>query len=289
MTDKLFPLTFVILWASAFISSKFIVQDATPFAALCLRFAIVAAGYALFARLVRNRLAVRPQDAAHALLTGALFHGVYLGGTFYAISRGMPAGLAALIVCLQPVLTAAAARPLLGETVTATQWIGIALGFGGVLIVLGIETDGIPSPTAAAAITAALLAITAGTLWQKKFGNHLPLAVGNFYQATSATVFHAAAVLLLETPPAIHLTPQFLAAMSWQILMVSFVSFTLLTYLIKHGSANKTASLFFLVPGVSVLLAWAIADENLPPAALLGLLISSAGVHLATQSKPKTA
>ena len=129
-----FPFLFVILWSSAFITSKIIVQDASPFASLAFRFAIVTAGFFCFAVLLKESLLASRKDMLEAAGTGILFHGLYLGGVFFAISKGMPAGLSALIVSLQPVLTGALAGPVLGEQVTWRQWVGIALGLAGQLL-----------------------------------------------------------------------------------------------------------------------------------------------------------
>lgn len=288
MLVRLFPLIFVFVWASAFVSSKFIVEDATPFAALCFRFAIVAAGYALYVRYIGGALLGYGAEAGKAMAIGVLFHGFYLGGVFYAVAQGMPTGMVALIVTLQPVLTAVLAPPLLGEKVSAKQWLGLVLGFSGVAIVLRVDlsTDLVAGAYWAAVV--GLLSITFGTLWQKKQSNNLPLAVSNMYQALSATLFHGAVVLLLERSPRIEFTLQFALSMGWQIVLVSFGAFTILTYLIKHGSASKAAALFFLVPGVSVVIAWAIADETLSPTSIVGLLISSAGVYIATRQKKES-
>ena len=126
-----FPFLFVILWSSAFITSKIIVQDASPFASLAFRFALVTAGFFCFAAVLKESLLASRKDMLEAAGTGILFHGLYLGGVFFAISKGMPAGLSALIVSLQPVLTGALAGPVLGEQVTRRQWLGIALGLAG--------------------------------------------------------------------------------------------------------------------------------------------------------------
>ena len=280
---RLFPFIFILLWSSAFVTSKFIVEEATPFAALCFRFALVAIGYAIYARWKGDPLFGHGREAGKAMMIGVMFHGFYLGGVFYAVAQGMPTGMVALIVTLQPVLTAALARPLLGEQVTAAQWLGIVLGFTGAAIVLGVDLSKTLAAGAYWAALVGLLAITFGTLWQKKHSYHLPLSVSNMYQAISATAFHGAVVLLFEDPWRIDFTAQFAIFMGWQIIFVSFGAFTILTYLIKHGSASKTAALFFLIPGVSMVIAWAFAGETLGPASVVGLLVSSTGVYLATR------
>ena len=278
---RVFPLLFVVLWASAFITSKVIVHDATPFASLGFRFALVALGFLIFAFFMRDWVKPRLLDILEAGGTGVLFHGCYLGGVFFAISKGMPAGMAALLVSLQPVLTGALAGPILGEQVTWRQWLGIALGFGGAAMVLGLDIGtGFPLIAFLSAITG-LLAVTAGTLWQKKLSGKLPLSVSNFYQALAACIFHLAVMALFETP-VIHFTPNFIYAMGWQILAVSFGAFTILMYLIKAGSASQTATLFFLVPPVSAVMGFVFLDEALSISDIIGLMVASIGVYIAT-------
>lgn len=284
---RVFPLLFVVLWASAFITSKVIVHDATPFASLGFRFALVALGFLVFALIMRDWVKPRLVDILEAGGTGVLFHGFYLGGVFFAISKGMPAGMAALLVSLQPVLTGALAGPILGEQVTWRQWVGIALGFGGAATVLGLDIGtGFPLIAFLSALTA-LLAVTAGTLWQKKLSGKLPLSVSNFYQALAACIFHLAVMTLFETP-FIHFTSNFMYAMGWQILAVSFGAFTILMYLIKAGSASQTATLFFLVPPVSAVMGFVFLDEALTTSDIIGLMVASIGVYIAT-SGPATA
>lgn len=278
---RVFPLLFVVLWASAFITSKVIVHDATPFASLGFRFALVALGFLVFALIMRDWVKPRLVDILEAGGTGVLFHGFYLGGVFFAISKGMPAGMAALLVSLQPVLTGALAGPILGEQVTWRQWVGIALGFGGAATVLGLDIGtGFPLIAFLSALTA-LLAVTAGTLWQKKLSGKLPLSVSNFYQALAACIFHLAVMTLFETP-FIHFTSNFMYAMGWQILAVSFGAFTILMYLIKAGSASQTATLFFLVPPVSAVMGFVFLDEALTTSDIIGLMVASIGVYIAT-------
>ena len=136
---RFFPIVFIILWSSAFITSKPITVDASPFAALCFRFTFVTIGFALFSIITNQKLFTDFNKILKAMISGILFHGLYLGGVFYSISKGFPVGITALIVCLQPILTAILAGPLLNEVVTWRQWIGIILGFLGTLIVLGFD------------------------------------------------------------------------------------------------------------------------------------------------------
>jgi drug/metabolite transporter (DMT)-like permease len=194
----------------------------------------------------------------------------------------MPTGIAALIVTLQPILTNALSGPILNEKVSARQWVGVLLGFIGAALVLGFDI-GSKIPTAGLVATIiALLAITFSTLWQKKLSNNLPLSVSNTYQALGGCVFHLL-IIFLFVDPYIDFTQTFIIAMSHQIFLVSFGAFTILMYLIKNNSASKTVSIFFLIPATSAFMAWLFLNENLTNLDLIGFLITSIGVYIATR------
>lgn len=281
-----FPLIFVLLWASAFVTGKIIVVDATPFAALALRFAFVAAGF-LAVMIWRRELARYPwRSVGEAVGTGILFHGIYLAGVFYAVMNGLPAGITALIVSLQPLLTSALAGPVLSESVTRKQWLGLAIGFVGTALVLGLDVgDKLPLSGLIAAIVA-LLAVTSGTLWQKTLTGKLPLATSNGYQALAALGFHGVLMWVIESPARLEVTTPLVLAMGWQIIAVSFGAFTILMYLIAHNSASKTSALFFLVPPVAALISWVILGETLTLLDVTGFAIASYGVFVATRPQP---
>ncbi len=279
---RLFPIIFILLWSSAFITTKPIVDYSDPFAALTFRFAIVAFGFFLFSILKKEKILVTKKKAIESILSGVLFHGIYLGGVFFSISKGLPTGIAALIVTLNPVLTNALAGPLLNEKVTVKQWTGVILGFLGAAIVLGLDV-GTSLPTIGIiAVFISLLAVTSATLWQKKLSNNLSLPVSNMYQAIGGFLFHFLIILLL-TKPYINFSSTFIIAMSHQILLVSFGAFTILMYLIKHNSASKTVSLFFLIPATSAVIAWIFLNETLNIYDFLGFTIASIGVFIATR------
>ena len=279
---RLFPIIFILLWSSAFITTKPIVDHSDPFAALSFRFAIVAFGFFLFSILKKEKILVTKKKAIESILSGVLFHGIYLGGVFFSISKGLPTGIAALIVTLNPVLTNALAGPLLNEKVTVKQWTGVILGFLGAAIVLGLDV-GTSLPTIGIiAVFISLLAVTSATLWQKKLSNNLSLPVSNMYQAIGGFLFHFLIILLL-TKPYINFSSTFIIAMSHQILLVSFGAFTILMYLIKHNSASKTVSLFFLIPATSAVIAWIFLNETLNIYDFLGFTIASIGVFIATR------
>ena len=179
------------------------------------------------AAIWRENLRAAPGDIGAAALIGVLFHGVSIGSVFFAVSVGLPAGIAALINSIHPILTSALAGPLLGERVSLRQWVGIVLGFGGVVVVLGLDVGAnLPAAGVMAAI-AGLFALSAATLWQRKRANHLSLTVTNFYQAAAAGLFHLAVMALIETP-AVTVTLPFVVSLGWQIMAISFGAFTIL-------------------------------------------------------------
>ena len=186
-----FPYLFVFFWSSAFISGQFIVQSASPFAALSFRFFIVSIFFLLFSFYFREKILVNLNLIFQASITGILFHGFYLGGVFFSYSVGLSATLSALIVGLQPILTNILSGPILKERVTFIQWIGIILGFIGTVFVIGYDIgSSIPILGIIASIIA-LIGATIATIWQKKFTNNMTLSVNNFYQALAATFFGA--------------------------------------------------------------------------------------------------
>ena len=194
----------------------------------------------------------------------------------------MPAGIAALIVTLQPILTNALSGPILNEKVTTKQWIGVLLGFVGAAIVLGFDIGSDIPLIGLIATIIALLAITSSTIWQKKLSNNLPLSVSNMYQALGGVSFNVV-VIIFFAKPYIDFTQTFIIAMSHQIFLVSFGAFTILMYLIKNNSASKTVSIFFLIPATSAFMAWLFLDESLTNLDLLGFLVTTIGVYIATR------
>ena len=279
---RIFPFIFVILWSSAFITTKPIIDNSDPFAALAFRFALVTFGFFLFSIFSKQKILVNKKNFFESFFSGVLFHGFYLGGVFYSISIGMPTAIAALIVTLQPVLTNALSGPILNEKVSTKEWMGVLLGFTGAGLVLGFDI-GSKIPTAGLIATViALLAITFSTLWQKKLSNNLPLSVSNMNQALGGCLFHIL-IIILFIDPYIDFSQTFIVAMSHQIFLVSFGAFTILMYLIKNNSASKTVSIFFLIPATSAFMAWLFLNENLTRLDLIGFLITSIGVYIATR------
>ena len=279
---RIFPLIFILLWSSALITTKPIIDNSDPFAALAFRFFFVALGFYLFSLYLKQSIVVNYKNLIESILSGVLFHGFYLGGVFYSISIGMPTGIAALIVTLQPVLTNALSGPILGEQVTIKQWIGVLLGFLGATLVLGLDIGSDIPLLGVVATIIALIAITTSTIWQKKISNNLPLSVSNFYQAAGGCFFHIL-IIIFFTKPYINFSKTFVIAMSHQIFLVSFGAFTILMFLIKKNSASKTVSIFFLIPATSAFMAWIFLNESLTHLDLLGFLITTIGVYIVTR------
>ena len=279
---KFFPLFFILLWSSAFISGKIIVEDASPFAALSFRFALVTIGFFLYSFFRKEKIIAPFKYLFESFSTGVLFHGIYLGGCWYAFSIGMPAAIVALIVTLQPILTNILSGPLFNEKITWKQWLGITLGFLGSLLVLGIDFENeLPLEGVLISIVA-LSAITIGTLWQKKLSGKLSLSVSNGYQALGGCIFNLILIYFFEDP-FINFTTSFILGMTHQILLVSFGAFTILMFLIKAGSVSKTTTLFFLVPPTSAIMAYIFINESLTTIDLIGLFIATLGVYIATR------
>ena len=279
---KIFPFLFVILWSSAFITTKPLIDNSDPFSALAFRFSIVTIGFLLFSLYSKQKILIDKKNFIESFFSGVLFHGLYLGGVFYSISKGMPTGIAALIVTLQPILTNALSGPILNEKVSRKQWIGVLLGFFGAALVLGYDIGSDIPLIGLVATIIALIAITSSTIWQKKLSNNLPLSVSNMYQALGGVSFHII-IIIIFTEPYINFSQTFIIAMSHQIFLVSFGAFTILMYLIKNNSASKTVSIFFLIPATSAFMAWLFLNENLTNLDLLGFLITTIGVYIATR------
>ena len=279
---KIFPFIFVILWSSAFITTKPLIDNSDPFSALAFRFSIVTIGFFLFSLYSKQKILISKKHFLESFFSGVLFHGLYLGGVFFSISKGMPTGIAALIVTLQPILTNALSGPILNEKVTAKQWIGVLLGFSGAALVLGLDIGSKIPMIGLIATIIALIAITSSTIWQKKLSNNLPLSISNMYQALGGVTFHII-IIIFFAKPYIDFTQTFIIAMSHQVFLVSFGAFTILMYLIKNNSASKTVSIFFLIPATSAFMAWLFLNERLTNLDILGFLITTIGVYIATR------
>ena len=281
--SKFFPIIFVLLWSSAFITTLPIVLNSDPFSALAFRFSFVTLCFLVFCIFKKLQLKVSINNLINSLSTGILFHGFYLGGVFYAIFIGLPTGIVALIVTLQPILTNIFAGYILNENVSFNQWVGVLMGFLGAVLVIGFDVGKSLPLEGIFSTLIALLAITISTVWQKKVGNNIPLAVNNMYQAVGAVLFHLIIIFFIFEKPFIDINTQFLLAMGHQVFLVSLGAFSILMFLIKENSASKTISLFFLIPIVTASMAWIFLNEDLTMIDLIGFILASIGVFIATR------
>ncbi|MFY8106256.1 MAG: DMT family transporter [Elstera sp.] len=279
-TQLLPAITFVCLWSTGFIGGRLGTPHADPLTFLLIRFAIASvllAGLAMLAGVAWPR----GKAALHLAVSGLLVHGAYLGGVFVALAMGVSAGLVALIAGMQPLLTGAASGWLLGVPVRPLQWAGLALGLIGVVLVLWEKLaaqTGVPLVGVALAIFA-LLAITAGTLYQKRFVAPGDLRSATAWQYFVCTLVYGALVPWLE-PMRVAWTPEFIFALAWLVLVLSVGAIMLFFTLIRRGSAAGVASLMYLVPSLTALMAWGLFGEQLGPLALLGMAITAAAVAL---------
>lgn len=271
---------FVLLWSTGFIGTKFGLPYAEPFTFLLVRFWIVAALMLVIAIATRASWPKTWQEAAHTAVAGLLIHAVFLSGVFSSMYHGIPAGVTALVVGLQPLLTATVVGPLLGEKVSPRQWLGFVLGLAGVTLVLlkKLSFD-IGDISGLLYCGAALLGITAGTLYQKKYSSFMDLRSGTVIQYVAAGV---AMVFLAELTETMKITWswEFIVALLWLSVVLSVGAITLLFVLIRRGKASEVASLFYLVPPCTALIAYFMFGETLGPVALLGMGIAVVGVAL---------
>ncbi|MDC1210191.1 DMT family transporter [Pseudomonadota bacterium] len=278
-----FPLVFVILWSSAFITSKIIVEDASPFIALSFRFIIVAFIFFVFFILFSERKVFSFKSVLEALVSGILFHGFYLGGVFYALSKGASASIIALIVSLQPIMTAVLAQKILKEFLSKIQWFGILIGFLGAGIVIVSDLNDNLTILALCSGLVGLISSSIGIIWQKRIVNDLSLSANNFLQALGASLFHLLLAICFENY-FINFTSSFLIAMTWQVLVISLGAFLILMWMLKYNDAGKTSTLFFLIPPVSAIMAYLILQENFTHLDIFGLFLSSIGVFIVTKN-----
>lgn len=290
---RLAPFLFVFFWSTGFVGAKFGLPYAEPFTFLLVRMVITSLILGTVLLILGKAWPETPRQSGHIALSGVLIHAGYLGGIFMSIHLGLPAGLAALIAGLQPLMTAFAAQPVLGEQVSFRQWVGMVLGLLGISLVLGeklafdSETvfDGF-GPMAIFSAVFAVCAITASSLYQKKNCAHMPLMSGTFIQYSAAALVYLVLALSFDTMK-IQWTEEFVFALFWLIFVPSFGGITLLMWMIRHGEASKVASLFYLVPPLTALEAFFLFDEQLGLAAVTGMTIACLGVWMALRKSQR--
>lgn len=269
--DKAVPGIFVLLWSTGFIGSKLGAPHIEPFVFLTIRFALVLPVMLALAIVLRAHWPRRGAEWAHCFAAGVLIHGVYLGGIFYAIDNGMPAGISALFLGLQPLLTALLAGPVLGEKVTPRHWLGLAVGAIGLLLVVGPRIGGDTSGLSMVNVLACLAAaagIAVGTIYQKRFVVGIDLIPGTLLQYFGAL----ALVMPLSTLEdwQIAWTGELIIAMTWLVLVLSIGAVLLLMVLIKRGSASRVSSLFYLAPVATAVEGYLLFGETLSLVQVVG-------------------
>ncbi|KQO72003.1 DMT family transporter [Methylobacterium sp. Leaf89] len=282
----LVPALFVLIWATGFVAARFVAPHAEAFTFVAIRVVAVALVLATLALLLRARW---PRDRTgwlHAAFAGVLMQGVYVIGVFWSVQHGLPSGIAALVGSLQPLLTASLAGRVLGESVSRRRWLGIGIGFSGALLVLApkigaSDPAGIPVPALTACLFA-MVAMTGGTLWQKRHGAGADLLSNAAIQFAGAVLLAVPIALLFGTGGFDASTPLWLG-LAWSVLVNSVGGILLLLMLIKRGAVAGVASLLFLVPPVSAVMAYLLFGESLAPVQMGGMAIATLGVALASR------
>lgn len=276
------PALFVFLWATGFIGGKFGLPYAEPFTFLGFRFSIVLALLVGISLVTRAPWPSDPRLFAHIAFSGVLVHAVYVGGVFSSLKLGLSTGVSALIVGMQPVLTAVIAVWFLGERVRARQWAGLALGFAGIMLVVsGKLTLGDISSIWPSVI--ALFGITIGTLYQKRYCTTMDLRTGSVIQFAASAIAIWTLAVLFETGEVEWSLP-FVFALGWLVIVLSLGAISLLMALIRRGVASKVASLFYLVPPLTALMGYLMFGEQLGTAEIAGMVAAAIGVYLVIRS-----
>jgi drug/metabolite transporter (DMT)-like permease len=277
--QKFAPLLFVLLWSTGFVGAKYGLPYADPFVFLSVRVLIAAALLLVLVRVMKMPILIGKSAIMRSSLIGFFLHACYLGGVFYAISQGLPAGVAAVVTSLQPVLVSLIAVKVLGERLRSTQVAGLLLGLVGVFLVLGPTFDSHIPTAGIVAIVVALIGSTSATLLQKKIGADIPLVAGTAYQyLLSGVVLGAIAIATRETNITWNL--RFTAAFIWLLLVLSVGAILLLLWLLNTGSAASVSSLFYLVPPATAIEAFFLFGEKVNTQGFLGIGVTALGVWL---------
>jgi drug/metabolite transporter (DMT)-like permease len=272
------PAIFVVLWSTGFVATKYVLRSAEPLTYLAIRMAVVVAIMAVIVLFAKPRWPGRA-GIAHSVVAGLLVHGFYLGGTAVAIALSIPAGLSALIPGLQPILTSTLANRWLGERVTPLQWGGLLLGLAGVALILHERPMGGEAGWGWFSSGISLVSITLGTLYQRRYCRDIDWRAGNLVQYVAVMIFFAVGALVFEDR-IVHWTGEFILSVVWLAVVLSIGSIGLLYWLIRRQAATSVASLFYLVPAVTALMAFVLFGERLDLVAIAGMIACAAAVFL---------
>jgi drug/metabolite transporter (DMT)-like permease len=279
---RLAPLAFALLWSTGYIGAKLGTPYVEPFTFLTLRFALAFCLLGLIALAVRAPWP-RGRAGLHSIVVGALIHGLYLGGAFWAIDLGMPTGICALIIGLQPLMTALLAGAMVGERVSLWHWVGLILGLAGLVLVLGpklnLEGSGI-TPFTVGLMLVSVACLAVGTLYQKRFASDADVRSGVALQYVGAFAVCAVVSFSFESQ-VVDWTGEFIFALTWLVLVLSLGAIALLMVMIRRGAVSKTAAVFYLVPPITALMGWLLFGETLIPVQFLGMAVTILGVAVA--------
>jgi drug/metabolite transporter (DMT)-like permease len=278
------PAIFVVLWSTGFIGTKYVLNSADPLTYLAIRMALVVGLMAIIVAIARPQWPDRA-GIGHSVVAGILVHGFYLGGTAIAIAHSIPAGLSALIPGLQPILTSTLANRWLGERVTPLQWSGLLLGLAGVVLILHDRPITGQAGWGWLASGVSLVSITLGTLYQRRYCGRIDWRAGNLVQYIAVTIFFAVGAALFESN-VVHWTGEFVLSLIWLVVVLSIGSIGLLYWLIRRSAATAVASLFYLVPAVTAVMAYGLFGERLDQIAIAGMLACAAAVFLVNRRTP---
>jgi drug/metabolite transporter (DMT)-like permease len=288
MFIRVAPWIFVVLWSTGYIGMKAAAPYAEPMTFLAIRFLAVFIIIAIALPLFRIPV-LSWRDSLLATMIGASMHGIYLGGIMYAIKVGMPAAVAALIIALQPILTAVLAGPILGERLTWRHWTSLALGIGGIFLVLspkiGLDSGWANRPETFVASVVSIAALTFGTLYQKRSASHLDLRASLLPQYFGATLVTGAWAFSFESREVIW-SPELIGALAWLVIVLSIGAISLFLLLLRENAAWRTSALFYMIPPVTAVIAWVMFDERLSLVQLGGMALVMAAVLAIRPGRP---
>jgi drug/metabolite transporter (DMT)-like permease len=285
---RLVPILFVFLWSTGWVAAGFAAPHADPLTFLAIRFALAAVAIALICKVMGVPLSLEGDGERHALVSGVFLHALYLGAVWWAVAKGLPAGISALIAALQPLFTALMAPKLVGEIISPRRWAGISIGFLGIVVALWPKLEGLTGAALWAVAVPILInvggmvAVTYGTFYQKKHlaGGDLRAIAGWQYVGAALLIFPLAFV---TEPMRFEVNVISVATMVWSVIALSVGAIGLLLFLIRRGEVSRAAALIYLVPPVAAVETYVLFGETLSPVQIAGLLATCAGVWLASK------
>lgn len=282
------PAAFVLLWSTGWIVARLAAEDAEPLTFLLYRYAGAATCIGIFALLARAEWPRTGMDWVHAFVSGIFIHAFYLAGIWWAVAHGVPASISALMASLQPILSALLAPYVLGERIRALQWLGVTLGFAGLVLVLTPKLLAIDPGQMGTTLwplginVLGMISLTVGTFYQKRFVRTGDLRTVTMLQFVASFAVTLPMALLFENMR-VTWTPETVVALVWSVVAVSIVSIALLLFLIRNGDVSRSAQLVYLVPPAAAIQAWLLFGERLSAVQLGGMMVTALGVALAVR------